>query len=381
MRCRSALRAVGSSPLLVSFLIAAFCRHDGSVMALSFARSTRQRRFANNGESSSPSSLAPSSSPSTSTQEQLIRDEEAARVHRLGQAKRRREKHARIEDRISHLESLACGATDAQRKELDGLLRRRDSFEEQYDPTAFTEEHAEFKRIHNSAFVALARFCQRDRAENVDGDGSADGGGSYGDGGGAAVEDPNVFYLDGPDGATSIALENDGFEPSCCYVANRHLQTCELLRGRLPEENVAHCTAAEALTPRPDAIARGEAHIDRSPENDSFAAVDFSAYYFDGCGGYVPHVVGMMSAALIRGASLPYADQKTTAVGFSLMGGNRDVVQKEMEVCQALAMIARTRGMRIRHVLDDPGRYRIPMEISKTEGGTFTSWVLLEKDS
>ena len=60
------------------------------------------------------------------------------------------------------------------------------------------------------------------------------------------------------------------------------------------------------------------------------------------------------------------------------MGGNRDVVGKELDVCRTLTLIARANGMRTRHVLDDPARYGLPMDIVKTEGGTFTSWMLLE---
>jgi hypothetical protein len=62
------------------------------------------------------------------------------------------------------------------------------------------------------------------------------------------------------------------------------------------------------------------------------------------------------------------------------MGGNRDVVGKELDVCRALNDIAYSNGMRTRHVLDDPRRYGLPMDLVKTEGGTFTSWMLLEDD-
>ena len=96
----------------------------------------------------------------------------------------------------------------------------------------------------------------------------------------------------------------------------------------------------------------------------------------------------MMSAALVRpadrgryrrgGAARAHRGSRTTAVGYSLMGGNRDVVGKELDVCRALTSIARANGMRTRHVLDDPERYGLPMGIAKTKGGTFTSWMLLE---
>lgn len=280
-------------------------------------------------------------------------DEEAARSVRVQQAKLRVEKAARRDNRIFVLESLET-RSDAESAELDGLLRNADNFEEQYDPDRFSEEHVEFKRVHNEAFVALARYCQQDRKRKSKIEDCAD--------------DPNVFYLDGPDAATSsILIEKHGFDPSCCYVANRHVSTVQILQQTLPEENVIHATAAEALTTNSDA---------------TFSNIDFSAYYFDGCGGFVPHIIGMMTAALIRTSEddTMHHAPKTTAVGYSLMGGNRDVIEKELEICRALATIARTRGMRTRHVLDEPGRYSIPDEISKTETGTFTSWMILEEE-
>ena len=97
-----------------------------------------------------------------------------------------------MEDRISYLESLAStGLTGAQQKELEGLLRTRDSFEEQYDPSVFSDEHVAFKKMHNDAFVALARYCHDDRVQR----------------GGDKDAACNVFYLDGPDGATTLALQ------------------------------------------------------------------------------------------------------------------------------------------------------------------------------
>eukprot|EP00580_Thalassiosira_gravida_P011347 CAMPEP_0201631598 /NCGR_PEP_ID=MMETSP0493-20130528/5523_1 /ASSEMBLY_ACC=CAM_ASM_000838 /TAXON_ID=420259 /ORGANISM="Thalassiosira gravida, Strain GMp14c1" /LENGTH=423 /DNA_ID=CAMNT_0048102961 /DNA_START=77 /DNA_END=1348 /DNA_ORIENTATION=- len=380
-----------------------------AVSALSAARERRTNSVHDVG-SASPS-------PSSAQEQQLIDNEEAARSTRAGQVKRRKEKLARMEDRVSYLESLAYDSgsddsssggndniastpvssslSDAQRKELEGLLRTRDTFEEQYDPSTFTKSHVEFKRLHNDAFVALARFCQRDRRGEREQYDDHDPDHNDGDDDEDDVKDdgPNVFYLDGPDGATSSALEKAGFHPSRCYVANRHLPTCRILRDRLPEENVVHCTAAEALSPN-------NADTDTHRDDDAaagtdFSKVDFSAYYFDGCGGFVPHVVGMMTAALVRSDDNEQPppelrqeqrqqqwrrQRRTIAVGFSLMGGNRDVVEKELTVCRALAVIARTRGMRTRHVMDDPGRYGIPMEIAKTEGGTFTSWMLLEEN-
>ncbi|KAL7435833.1 hypothetical protein ACHAXM_004876 [Skeletonema potamos] len=368
----------------------------------------RERRITT-GTSSDNNVGVPSDDNATTEQLSLIlKVEETARQKRSGQAKSRIEKAARRENRISQLENMlsddvknnnhnssssANGLSDSERAELEGLLRTRENFEEQYNAETFTAEHVEFKRLHNEAFAALARFCQRDRHRRSIAAAAGGGGGGGSDDdheeNNDYSKDPNVFYLDGPDTATSSALiEQHGFDPSCCYVANRHLSTFKILQHHLPEENVLHATAAEALTPP------------SSNSNDrngtySFSGVDFAAFYFDGCGGFTPHIIGMMSAALIRpdasstssissargrtNKSL-YHPPKTTAIGYSLMGGNKDVVEKEMDINRALSNIARTRGMRTRHVLDDPWRYGVPAEIAKTEGGTFTSWMLLEED-
>jgi len=295
-----------------------------------------------------------SPSNTSSQQQQLIDKEEAARIKRTGQAKLRLEKSVRRENRISILESSLDVLSSSERAELNGLLKVRDNFEEQYSTTSFTPEHVEFKRLHNEVFVALARYCHQDRQER-----------GYIDD--ATIEKLNVFYLDGPDcGSTNILIDSAGFDPSQCYVANRHESTCKILKDVLPEDNVICATASESLSP--------------SDNSHSFSDIDFASYYFDGCGGYVPHIIQMMSSALIRLDDDKQQPSRTTAVGFSLMGGNKDIVEKELAVCRALSIIANTRGMRTRSVLDDPTRYGIPNEICKTEGGTFTSWMLLEAE-
>ena len=328
---------------------------------------------------------------SNNTEIQIINAEETARKKRSGQARRRMEKAARRENRIAQLQIIDNkddgssdnsssnnnnnnnGLTDSERAELEGLLQTRENFEEQYDADNFSEEHIEFKRLHNEAFAALARFCQRDRNRKNIGSTRV-----------AAATDANVFYLDGPDTATTLALiDKHGFDPSRCYVANRHLSTCKILQKHLPEENVIHATAAEALSP--PSAAESDGNNNGSHDNDSsFSDIDFACYYFDGCGGFTPHIIGMMSAALIRPEATKLNNlnhsSKTIAVGYSLMGGNKDVIEKEMDINRALSNIAHTRGMRTRHVLDDPWRYGIPAEIAKTEGSTFTSWIILEEE-
>ena len=61
------------------------------------------------------------------------------------------------------------------------------------------------------------------------------------------------------------------------------------------------------------------------------------------------------------------------------MGGNCEVVDKELDVCHALTSIASTMGMITRHVLDNPVRYDVPRDnVKKTTGGKFTSWIILK---
>ena len=323
----------------------------------------RERRTNNNNNNNISSEIL------SAEAQKLISAEETARAKRMGQAKHRIEALARTENRISLLEGLDYSSlTKAEQSELAGLLKVRENFEEQYDSSTFSDEHVEFKRLHNEAFVALARYCQREKRRDDDAT-------AY-----EKNDSPNVFYLDGPDVATSSLLINKhGFNPSSCYVANRHISTCHILQKILPAENVAHATAAEALSPSPNSD-----ETNNNIDHVSFSDVDFSAYYFDGCGGFTPHIIGMMTAALIRPKQqqqqMIQQQQAPIAIGYSLMGGNKDVVGKELDISRALTALASTRGMRTRHVLDDPARYGIPSSISKTEGGTFTSWMLLEAE-
>jgi len=317
-----------------------------------------------------------------SIEEKLLANEKAARQRRIGQMKERHRKSVNREDRITELEikwkdtaSMPESESyehmpQAERKELKGLLKVRESFEEQYNPLAFTEEHVKFKAMHNQAFTQLSLYCQRERNRlNIEN-------------GVETTDKVNVFFLDGPDGGTASALiENGNFDPHQCFVANRHQSTCDSLRrsggGLIPDENVVCATAAEALTDAPTLAAKDD--ILKSGKDGTFADVDFSSYYFDGCGGFVPHILGMISAALIREN---YDATGPIAVGYSILGGNKDVVGKELNISQALNIMARKRDMRMLHVLDDPLRYGISADIQKIGGaggaGTFTTWLLLE---
>jgi hypothetical protein len=320
------------------------------------------------------------SSSSSFTDDTEDNDDVSAKT--IGQRKRRLEKSTRREDRIHQLETSSSSLSTngvpwkrskAEDAELTGLLRLRNkdddincSFVEQYDSSSFDDEHVEFKRKHNEAFVALARYChqQRNNENNREGFGVDDD--DENDSESKTGNDPNVFYLDGPDASTSsVLIDIHDFDPRSCYIANRHKSTCDLLQRKIPFMNVMHASAAEALMV--------------SKDINSFSNVNFAAYYFDGCGGFPPHIIDMMSAALVRPPGEKSHDRRgITAVGYSLMGGNRNAVDKELDICRALTLIATANGMRARHVLDDPERYGLPMDIVKTTGGTFTSWMILE---
>ena len=315
-------------------------------------------------------------------------EDEQALQKRLGQAKNRVQKSVSRENRVASLEKKlndtiegranAQPISDSERAELNGLLKVTQKFEEQYDPLTFTEEHLEFKQMHNDVFIALSQYCQQKRNHahlNLDRDDKS-----------KLNRSINIFFLDGPDGGTASSLIEKGeFLPSQCFVANRHESSCNSLRisggGRLPDENVIHSSAAEALMIMESAkgASLGLEEFAEQVETCSFSNVDFAAYYFDGCGGFVPQIIDMISAALSKENC--HYDQMPIAVGYSIVGGNKDVVEKELEVSRSVTVIARRRGMRTVHALDDYERYGISSKAKKiggSGGGTFTTWLVLE---
>jgi hypothetical protein len=399
----------------------------------------------------------------------IANDEELARQRRIGQMNQRVQKAVSAEDRIYVLEAKAKLAkqqqqtmsmplskssssvsenvvtvgdatdnnnnattdmmmmmTKAEYAELNGLLKVRGIFEEQYDPNKFTKEHVEFKDMHNDAFIQLARYCERERNKirinrNNDIEQQQQQQQQQSSSSSSSSQSPpqlpittttNLFFLDGPDGGTTSALLKRGkFKSNQCYVANRHAASCDLLRksggGLLPDENVVHATSSEAFTSQGTTT---------STTTDSFAHIDFTAYYFDGCGGYVPHVIDMLSSALLSQQHQQeenddnddddndhnYGNNTDSmnssgpiAVGYSLLGGSKNVIKKELTISRALTIIARKRGMRMIHVLDDPIRYGLTPSIQKiggigdsggssklsnSGGNTFTTWLLLQPE-
>ena len=71
-------------------------------------------------------------------------------------------------------------------------------------------------------------------------------------------------------------------------------------------------------------------------------------------------------------------------VGYSLLGGTKNLVEKELEISRAMTIIARSRGMRMVHALDDPLRFGLPPNVPKLggkKGTTFTTWLVLEPNN
>lgn len=256
---------------------------------------------------------------------------------RLHVGKRRfAERSARQEERIYELQRLSTRRTSDQESELKGLMNK--SFVEQYDPSSFSESHASFKQAHNQVFAALCCYC-----------------GCHTD------SSRNAFFLDGQNAGTASALTSKGLIPiESCYVANRHETTCKALK-EWGLQHVAHASAQESLS-----------------DGGIFHSTSFGAYYFDACGGHPPIILGMLKAALDKRRTL----EAPVAIGFSIVGGNRDVVNKEMEIIKSLVKLAKARGLRVDHVMDDCERYGISdnKKLSKVEGNTMTSWFLLEND-
>jgi hypothetical protein len=286
-------------------------------------------------------------------------------LQKIGNASNRLEKAVRREKRISSLSTRSEPLSNVEMKELDGLLKADQVYEEQYCVTEFSEAHIAYKAAHNDVFVSLAHFCQsQPKNDSSDSDTSAS----------SALTSPaiKVFYLDGPNAATTFALQSAGFDSTQCYTANRHSSTCDALRSYLPHENVVHASAADALTSTNTQYTKDN---DRVQNVGAFGNIPFSAYYFDGCGGYTPLIIDMMTAAFDSNSLQP-----PIAVGFSILGGNRDVVDKEQDVLRKLVAMVKPFGMRVDHVLDDPERYGFSSDTRKIDGGTMTTWCMLEED-
>ena len=286
----------------------------------------------------------------------------------LQNAKRNRlmARQLKREDRIASLEWSKRNGVELsipEQKELQGLLSTNNgsnlnvedsSFVEQYSSHAFSEEHLAFKAAHNQVFARLIAYCQSKHTDRT----------------------INAFYLDGPCGGTTETLltsssrspsfasqQSPVLEASQCYTANRHASTCRALMERFPAVHVQHASAEDALLQ---------------------ASVPFHAYYLDACGGHVPMLVNMMRAAFMMRDEKTVATswQPPVAMGFSILGGGRDCVDKEQEVIQALVRLVKPMGCRVVRVGDDPEMYGIENvgSLVKVESLTMTTWCMIERE-
>jgi len=305
---------------------------------------------------------------------------------------------ARREGRIEALTSAEGPLTEGEQAELARLRHR-----EQYNELGFSPEHVRFKEAHNAVFLALVKYCSRRVPFSS-----------------SLPTSVNAFYLDGPAAGTTLALRAGGVDLSHCFVANRHVETCQSLVGAgLPPANVAYEWAAEALRRFPGSHGLGTSSSstadrthDTATQSDdrnicdggggSLSDIEFGAFYFDGCGGYAPVVADMVTAALSgRGSGAKGATEKEgnndfsfgsngairqssppsnpVAVGFSLVGGNRDVLDKEIAVVRRVVELAKEAGFtRVVHVLDDPSKFGVDPDTCKVDASTLTTWLVLE---
>lgn len=267
------------------------------------------------------------------------------RQNEKGKAKQKFYKLVSQEDRISELR-IKEGLNKAERAELKGLLGVQKKFEEQYNPLLFSDKHLRFKSMHNDIFLKLSLYCSSFHSDKK----------------------INVFFLDGPDGGTAKTLiqKSNIFDPNQLFVANRHESSCNSLRisggGMLPDKNVICANAADVF--RMD-----------------FRNIEFSCYYFDGCGGHVPQIIHMISEALEVRLKLKDSSNSDgpIVIGYSLLGDNKNFVQKELLVSQHIRKLANSHHLRMSHALDDPLQYGILCDdIQKVDDSTFTTWIVLE---
>jgi hypothetical protein len=167
-----------------------------------------------------------------------------------------------------------------------------------------------------------------------------------------------------------------------CFVASRHKSSFDELvkywerHGASSSNACAHICLSDATS----ALSSSERDPENVQRSGLFGEVNFGAYYLDGCGGYAPQISAMLTAALLgRDKTTFSGTPERIVVGFSIVGGNRDVVDKETFLVQTLVTLAKEElGMRVNHVLDDPTRYGVDSGLRKVQGSTLTSGFLLE---
>jgi len=277
----------------------------------------------------------------------------------------------RIERLTTVLRDRNTALTPSQRKELAGLVARGDP----YDDALFDDDHVAFKEAHNAAFVALAT-TMRQRRTATDSVFANDDAPDWGP---RRRRLRPVVYLDGPSGATTKALLEAGFDRrSELYTANEWQGTRRRLRT---DHSLAHCYLGRVQ----DVLLR----------EDAVATVPFVAAYFDGCSGD-PRTVLEMIGSLVKTptttTTMAGAGQRhqldrddiaaSVAIGFTLTKAEpagRELLDRVQDVTRGTLELAASRGYRMHHVGDDPGRFGVDPELVRQHDGTATTWLVLER--
>jgi hypothetical protein len=238
--------------------------------------------------------------------------------------------------RLRRLNELAqlSSRSSAQQREHDGLMSRGET----YNADNHSATHKRFKADHNHCFVTLARL--------------------------ANPEAP-VFYLDGPDGASTAALRRSGFGTEQLFTASLFESTRDALAA--PPHALRHATLGRAE----EELARP--HLSSTP---------FAAYYLDLCSGQPAPLVAMVEAIFHPRRRRIGASR--VAIGFTLTRAEpsaRSLGDRELAVLRAIATGCRALGYAPPvHVADEPALYGLPTSLSKEEGGTLTTWVWCARD-
>jgi hypothetical protein len=263
--------------------------------------------------------------------------------------------------RIEHLRNQKDPLEHSEILELASLNKRGDPFNSQN----FNDDHADFKAQHNAAFVALALGL------GLGGDSDCDNIASLTTT--TSTTRRPVFYLDGDDGASTIALLQAGFPPSDLYIANEWEESVQALKE---SHNLPHCyhgRAQEVLKYHPQV-----------------SEIPFCAFYLDGCGGATQPVEDMIQSIFQRGSSSCCCTThrhrhlaSRMAIGFTLTNADtlgRELVDRIQHVTRATNTLARQYGYDMVHVGDDPERFGVDPELPRKHDGTTTCWLVVSSN-
>ena len=102
------------------------------------------------------------------------------------------------------------------------------------------------------------------------------------------------------------------------------------------------------------------------------------ALYLDGCGGMTAPIIGCVDALFNKRRLLP----DRICFGYTLTEAEptgRSLADREVDVNRAVMAACRSHSYQLLHVSDDPERFGVDPNTLKREGGTMTSWLVLER--